>query len=149
MATHSSILDWKIPWTEEPGGLQSTGLQRVGHNWSDWTHTMDVLGCFICPASRRRQGSPADWHIGSGQLLGTAPRWTDPPTHCLPPHARSCFLPDRSCYWKTGRAWYKDLVPWLHPNLRAPLGMDWDFCWNCTEYAQSCFLHKLFPRTHP
>ena len=32
MATHSSILAWRIPWTEEPGGLQSTGSQRVGHN---------------------------------------------------------------------------------------------------------------------
>ena len=33
MAAHSSILAWKIQWTEEPGGLQSTGSQRVGHNW--------------------------------------------------------------------------------------------------------------------
>ena len=32
MATHSSILAWRLPWTEEPGGLQSTGLQRVGHD---------------------------------------------------------------------------------------------------------------------
>ena len=32
MATHSSILVWGIPWTEEPGGLQSTGSQRVGHD---------------------------------------------------------------------------------------------------------------------
>ena len=32
MATHSSILAWKIPWTEEPGGLGSTESQRVGHN---------------------------------------------------------------------------------------------------------------------
>ena len=31
-ATHSSILAWEIPWTEEPGGLQSTGSQRVGHD---------------------------------------------------------------------------------------------------------------------
>ena len=31
VATHSSIFVWRIPWTEEPGGLQSTGLQRVGH----------------------------------------------------------------------------------------------------------------------
>ena len=31
MATHCSILAWRIPWTEEPGGLQSTGSQRVGH----------------------------------------------------------------------------------------------------------------------
>ena len=32
VATHSSILAWRIPWTEKPGGLQSMGLQRVGHD---------------------------------------------------------------------------------------------------------------------
>ena len=32
MATHFSVLAWEIPWAEEPDGLQSTGLQRVGHN---------------------------------------------------------------------------------------------------------------------
>ena len=32
MATHSSILAWEIPWTEEPGGLQSLGSQRVSHD---------------------------------------------------------------------------------------------------------------------
>ena len=37
-ATHSSILVWRIPWTEEPGGLQSTGSQRVGHDWATSTH---------------------------------------------------------------------------------------------------------------
>ena len=34
MAPHSSILAWRIPWMEEPGGLQSTGSQRVGHDWA-------------------------------------------------------------------------------------------------------------------
>ena len=34
MAPHSSTLAWKIPWTEEPGGLQSMGSQRVGHDWA-------------------------------------------------------------------------------------------------------------------
>ena len=33
MATHSSILGWKISWTEDPGGLQSGGSLRVGHDW--------------------------------------------------------------------------------------------------------------------
>ena len=37
---HSSILAWRIPWTEEPGGLQSMGSQRVGRNLSDLAHTM-------------------------------------------------------------------------------------------------------------
>ena len=35
MAPHSSTLAWKIPWTEEPGGLQSMGSRRVGHDSSD------------------------------------------------------------------------------------------------------------------
>ena len=35
MATHSSTLAWKIPWLEEPGGLQSMGSHRVGYDWSD------------------------------------------------------------------------------------------------------------------
>ena len=39
MATHSSILAWKIPWTEEPGGLQFMELQRVGHDWATNTHS--------------------------------------------------------------------------------------------------------------
>ena len=40
MATHSSTLAWKIPWTEEPGGLQSMGSQRVG--LSDFTHCNSI-----------------------------------------------------------------------------------------------------------
>ena len=39
IASHSSILAWKISWTEEPGGLQSMGSQRVGHNWATNTYS--------------------------------------------------------------------------------------------------------------
>ena len=40
MATHSNILAWEIPWTEEPGGLQFIGSQRIRHNWvTEHTHT--------------------------------------------------------------------------------------------------------------
>ena len=39
MATHSSTLAWKIPWTEEPGRLESMGSRRVGHLLSDFTFT--------------------------------------------------------------------------------------------------------------
>ena len=62
MATHSSIFAWRIPWMEEPGGLQSTGSQRVGHDWAEsfitdmniliniswfmWTHIS--LGFYLC-----------------------------------------------------------------------------------------------------
>ena len=40
MATHSSILAWRIPWTKQPGGLQSMGSQRVWHAWSDLAFTL-------------------------------------------------------------------------------------------------------------
>ena len=44
MATHFSILAWEIPQTEELGGLQSTGLQKVGHDWATGPH---VAGCCV------------------------------------------------------------------------------------------------------
>ena len=43
MANDSSILAWEIPWTEEPGGLQSMGLQRVGHNLVSKQQPLDFM----------------------------------------------------------------------------------------------------------
>ena len=62
MATHSSILEWRIPWTEEPGGLQSKGLQRVGHKWA--TNPFTVSRC--CLYERR------SWGMGLRQESSTA-----------------------------------------------------------------------------
>ena len=53
MATHSSILAWRIPWTEEPRGLQSMGLQRVGHNGA-FIHTH--MGSFRFQKRSERPG---------------------------------------------------------------------------------------------
>ena len=48
MATHSSILAWEIPWTGEPGGLQSMGSQRVGRNWAiEVDHHSPLSSLFI------------------------------------------------------------------------------------------------------
>ena len=47
MAIHSGILAWEIPWTEEPGGLQSRGLQRVGHNLVTESQTQKWLFIII------------------------------------------------------------------------------------------------------
>ena len=43
IAIHSNILAWRIPWTEELGGLLSMGLQRVGHDWATNTHILLLL----------------------------------------------------------------------------------------------------------
>ena len=43
MATHSSILAWRIPWTEEPGGLRSLQSQRVRHNWGNLAQGVYII----------------------------------------------------------------------------------------------------------
>ena len=48
MATHSSILAWRIPWTKEPGGIQSIGLKRIWHDWAtEHTHTMCKIYMYL------------------------------------------------------------------------------------------------------
>ena len=46
MATHSSIPAWRIPWTDEPGGLQSMRLQRVGHDWVTNTFLSELMNVY-------------------------------------------------------------------------------------------------------
>ena len=48
MATHFSILAWKIPWAEEPGRLQSMGLQRIRHNWVTNTFFQEIVVQSLC-----------------------------------------------------------------------------------------------------
>ena len=45
LSNHSSILAWKISWTEEPGGLKSMGSQRVGHDWETNTYLLTLILC--------------------------------------------------------------------------------------------------------
>ena len=78
MVTHSSILAWRIPWTEEPGGLQSMGSQRVRHDWA-LTHTLFLnlfyFSILSIPSEIR--------YIPRGQLLMIQKNSTTP---CGPPH---------------------------------------------------------------
>jgi len=47
VATHSSILAWRIPWIEEPGGLQSLGSQRVRQDWARMSHISHIKSCHV------------------------------------------------------------------------------------------------------
>ena len=71
MATHFSILTWRIPWTEKPSGLQSMGSQRIGYNWSNLIGegTRDPLqySCLETPMDRG-----AWW----AAVRGVAKSWT-------------------------------------------------------------------------
>ena len=86
MATHSSILAWRIAWTEEPGRLWSIGLLTVRHDWNDLRHThahfFASLLYFLCIHLRidSRVCGTCEWHrdrtagatVPSGQLLPVA-----------------------------------------------------------------------------
>ena len=64
MTTHSSILAGRIPWTEEPGRLQSMGSHRVGHDWSEWAHTHN---------ERSREGESYQVGCKKKQMLTSKP----------------------------------------------------------------------------
>ena len=66
MAAHSSILAWKIPWREEPGGLRSRGLQRVRHDWSSFTHAHDLDYLVVMC----RNTSKKDWSVRVEDCIG-------------------------------------------------------------------------------
>ena len=62
MATHSSVLDWRIPGTGEPGGLVSMGLHRVGHDWSDLAAAAAAVGS--CCITQGTQSGALGWPRG-------------------------------------------------------------------------------------
>ena len=62
MVTHSSSIAWRIPWTKEPGGLQSMGSQRVGCNWATNTHA-DYLDRIHCSFNKNQHSFYADFKI--------------------------------------------------------------------------------------
>ena len=66
MASHSSTLAWKIPWTEEPGGLPSMGSHRIGHNWSD-----------LAVAAAAAAASPCGSHCFLSSTKDVAMGWED------------------------------------------------------------------------
>ena len=69
MATHSSILAWRIPWMEEPGRLQATGSQRVGHDWATSPHLMIKLWNTIWPLKAEKdQNIEKDLQSRTGNL---------------------------------------------------------------------------------
>ena len=79
VAAHSSTLAWKIPWTEEPGGLQSMGSLRVGHNWETslslftfmhWRRKWQPTPVFL-PGESQGQGSLVGCHLWGRTELDT------------------------------------------------------------------------------
>ena len=77
MATHSSVLAWEIPWTEEPGGLQPMGSQRVRHNWLSKQQQWSITKC---------RGRPG--RVFHSLLSVVNSTWLQPLKHMGPPSGR-------------------------------------------------------------
>ena len=75
MATHSSILAWRVPWKEEPDGLQSMGLQSIRHDWAANTFTMTYGASKVALVVKNPSANAGDARNvgsipGSGRSLG-------------------------------------------------------------------------------
>ena len=77
--THSSILTWEIPWTEDPEGIQSTGLQRVGPNWATSRHTTQIQPGFShrssCCLKQKRGKAATDKEVKQRQPIQVSSHW--------------------------------------------------------------------------
>ena len=118
MATHSSTLAWKIPWVEEPGGLQFMGSQRVGHDWAT-SHYLTAL-CFPSSPSKRGGLSPRTqvptslcshshpWSFKSPSLQGCSSL----------PHPQHRSTVPCSKTWRPGELWNSEYFSFSGPISR-------------------------------
>ena len=124
MATHSSILSWRIPWTEEVGELQSIESQRVGHDWSNWAYTGCGFSVSWCAIQKHLQYTCSERYTVIGSVLKTEKyRWCGHDTPRFWRH-RAGFLCIKSVgsgwggRWEGGSGWGTHVHPWLmHVNV--------------------------------
>ena len=109
MATHSSIPAWRIPWTEEPGRLQSMGSQSVRHDWSDSTHS--PFGG-RCTALNRVIGQRSLFWWGN-IWAETWMRWESKPCgHLEDKHSSAREQQVLELWWKEARVLEEHLGSW-------------------------------------
>ena len=111
MAIHSSTVAWKIPWTEEPGRLQSMGSQRVGHDWatslslsSNMISYLGISSSVLCKFESE-VGGTAQLHLTASETqmqMNTFRDWWE--SHFSSHRAK----PNKDCHWHThtGRVTY-------------------------------------------
>ena len=120
MATHSSTLAWRIPWTEEPGGLQSTRLQRVGHDWV--TNTFTFFRVKYAKLTLKEEENnvggkrPHSWPLGEKHLCHSRKRhrksvqMTPDPMNTVDPRECAILLINQSTPRKSALLWSKPIL---------------------------------------
>ena len=120
MATHSSTLAWRIPWTEEPGELQSMGSQRVRHDWSDLAHTHNTFDHLYWKETTQENSGIVDSNVISQLFVAPTGSYSPlipPPLHCP---SNPCYLPPWLIFYGPSLA----SLPCLHPQQSGPLFSD-------------------------
>ena len=156
MATYSSILAWRIPWTEEPGGLQSTGLQRVGHDWATKVRLVKAMvfpvvtyGCESWTVKKAERQRIDAFELGCWRRLLRVPwtarrsnqsilkeispeYWTEAETPIpWPPDAKNWLIwkdPDAGKDWRWEENWTTEdkMVGWHHCGMDVSLSRLWE-----------------------
>ena len=121
MGTHSSILAWRISWTEEPGRLQSMGLQRVGHNWVTNTFGASQVVLVVKKKKRKKERKKYPCQCGGGGLVAES---------CPSPAPRAC---SNSC----------QLSWWCHPTISSSAA-SFSFCLQSLPESGSFTVSWLF-----
>ena len=116
MATHSSILAWRIPWTEEPGGPQSIGSQRVRH---DWSH-------LACTRTHSRL-----WH--NSKFHKHTERWS-----------RHNILGNFSLQWENLRVQLQWIQPNLQQSVKSPVVVLFSMYWTSLLFHEVLLHMCLF-----
>ena len=108
MATYSNILAWKIPWTEEPGGLQCTWLKRIRCNWNDWASAAAKCLTLCDPMDGSTPGSPVPGILQEEHWSGLpfpSPnhesekwKWSRSVMYMTPSDSMDCGLPGSSVH---------------------------------------------------
>ena len=137
MATHSSTLAWKIPWTEEPGRLQSMGSQGVGHDWTT-SLSLSLVGSAACQCRGHglliREdpmccGLTKPMHhncwacaLEPGSPRACAPQQEKPPQYCkvISLQLNKFILKKKACFQCQKKEWEAQ-APKLESNLRSLL----------------------------
>ena len=140
MATHSSILAWWIPWTEEPGGLQSMGSQRVGHDletkqqpaW-DFPRLLRIS----LPAPSLRSEKPTPQSSGQSSSPVTVLGWRETRAESRPLTASLRFPPPCFCpkeNFSEGRLPTQPPVPAIPPRTKSSPLLPWETLPSLTVY---------------
>ena len=143
MATHSSILAWKISWKEELGGLQSMGSQTVWHDWATNTYLLTIKLKFL---TALRSESNLTYYMATGQIAGRGQGFEAGVlmigsqslgcTHCIPdavptPTVQQAMSLSGSEFsflqtWSPEVEWKRWRRPWMECSFRSNSLQTWD-----------------------